>query len=403
VDHGSDRAGGTVMNGILLGIFLFAVTVWASDVLKLGAAVSFSGKYAKEGQLLKKGYELWKERVNSLGGIKVGNKRYRVEIIYYDDQSDPKTTAKLIEKLITQDKVRFILGPYGSAQVFAGAGVVEKYDALMVQGGGASSKIYKQGYRHIFGVFNIAPDYGKNLIDLAVSLKPAPKSVAIIYEKDIFSEDAARGALKRAKEKGLKVVLFESYPKGAQDLSSLMLKIRMKKPDIVIGAGHFKDSVLVVKQLKQFKINPKFVGLTVGPPVPAFVKALGKDAEYIFGPVQWSKELNFKDPIFGSTEGYVKEFRKMFGHDPEYHSAGGTAAAMALQLALEKAESLEVKKVREALLSMKAETFYGVIGFDSTGKIVTKKMAVVQIQGGKPVTVFPFESRKPVYPKPEWK
>ncbi|WP_457601381.1 amino acid ABC transporter substrate-binding protein, partial [Hydrogenivirga sp.] len=211
---------------------------FSADVLKLGAAVSFSGKYAKEGELLKKGYELWKERVNARGGIKIGNKTYRVEIIYYDDQSDPKTTAKLIEKLITEDGVRFILGPYGSSQVFAGAGVVEKYKALMVQGGGASSKIYRQGYKHVFGVFNVATDYGKNLIELAVSLKPKPKSVAIIYEKDIFSEDAARGALKTAKEKGLKVVLFEGYPKGTQDLSSLMLKLRLKRPDVVIGAGH---------------------------------------------------------------------------------------------------------------------------------------------------------------------
>ncbi len=389
---------------VFLALIAFLISLsFSQEVLRLGAAVSFSGKYAKEGELLKRGYELWKERVNARGGIKVGNKRYRVEIIYYDDQSDPKTTAKLVEKLITQDKVRFILGPYGSAQVFAAAGVVEKYRALMVQGGGASSKIYRQGYRHVFGVFNIAPDYGKNLIDLAVSLKPRPKTVAIIYEKDIFSEDAARGALEEAKKKGLKVVLFEGYPKGTQDLSSLMLKIRTKRPDVVIGAGHFKDSVLVIKQLKQFRINPKFVGLTVGPPVPAFVKALGKDAEYVFGPVQWSRAFRYKDPLFGSTEGYVKAYRERYGEDPEYHAAGGTAAALALQIAIERAGSLDVEKVRKELLSMKVETFYGVIGFDKTGKIVTKPMAVIQIQGGKPVTVYPFREAEPVYPKPEWK
>jgi len=385
---------------VLLG---FLMSISLAEVLKLGAAVSFSGKYAKEGELLKEGYELWKEKVNSRGGIKIGNRRYKVEIIYYDDQSDPKTTAKLVEKLITEDRVKFILGPYGSSQVFAAAGVVEKYGALMVQGGGASSKIYRQGYKHVFGVFNTAPDYGKNLIDLAVKLNPKPKTVAIIYEKDIFSEDAAKGALESAKKHGLKVVLYEGYPKGAQDLSSLMLKMRAKGPDVVIGAGHFKDSLLVVKQLKQFRINPKFLGLTVGPPVPSFVKALGEDAEYIFGPVQWSKASRYKDPLFGSTQGYVRAFRKKYGVDPEYHSAGGTAAALALQLALERAGSLDVERVRDELLKMKVETFYGVIGFDETGKIVTKPMAVIQIQGGKPVTVYPFEEAKPVYPKPAWK
>ncbi|WP_457600475.1 ABC transporter substrate-binding protein, partial [Hydrogenivirga sp.] len=206
-----------------------------------------------------------------------------------------------------------------------------------------------------------------------------------------------------AKEKGLKVVLFEGYPKGTQDLSSLMLKLRLKRPDVVIGAGHFKDSVLVVKQLKQFKINPKFLGLTVGPPLPAFVKALGKDAEFTFGPVQWTKAFSYRDPLFGSTKGYVEAFRKKYGEEPEYHAAGGTAAALTLQLALEKAGSLEVDEVRKALLSMKEETFYGVIGFDKTGKIVTKPMAVIQIQGGKPLTVYPFQEAEPIYPKPKWK
>ncbi len=386
----------------LLLVFLLTSFSFSQEILKIGAAVSFTGKYAKEGELLKRGYEIWKEVINKKGGLKVGGRRYRIEIVYYDDQSDPKTTAKLVEKLITEDGVRFILGPYGSSQVFAAASVVEKYRALMVQGGGASSKIYRQGYRYVFGVFNVAPDYGKNLIDLAVSLKPKPKTVAIVYEKDIFSEDAARGALEEAKRKGLKVVLFESYPKGAQDLSSLMLKIRLKRPDVIIGAGHFRDSVLVVKQLKQFRINPKFLGLTVGPPVPAFVKALGRDAEYIFGPVQWSKAFRYRDPLFGSTEGYVKAFKRKFGQEPEYHAAGGTAAALVLGLAIERAGSLDVEKVREELLKMKEETFYGVIGFDKTGKIVTKRMAVVQIQGGKPLTVFPFKEAEPVYPKPAW-
>ncbi len=390
------------MRGILIFLLSFIFS-FGEEILKIGAAVSLSGKYAKEGQLLKKGYDLWAEYVNKRGGIKVGDKRYKVQVIYYDDQSDPKTTAKLVEKLITQDKVKFILGPYGSSQVFAAAGVVEKYKVLMVQGGGASSKIYRQGYKYVFGVFNTAPDYGKNLIDLAVSLKPRPKTVAIIYEKDIFSEDAARGALERAKEKGLKVVLFEGYPKGVQDLSSLMLKIRLKRPDIVIGAGHFRDSVLVVKQLKQFRINPKFIGLTVGPPLPAFVEALGEDAEYIFGPVQWTKAFSYKDPLFGSTKGYVTAFKEKYGEEPEYHSAGGTAAALTLQLAIERAGTLDTEKVREELLKMREETFYGIIGFDETGKIVTKPMAVIQIQNGRPVTVYPFKEAEPIYPKPEWK
>jgi branched-chain amino acid transport system substrate-binding protein len=229
------------------------------------------------------------------------------------------------------------------------------------------------------------------------------KKVAIIYEKDIFSEDVASGALEHAKKKGLEVVLYEGYPKQVQDLSSLMQKIRLLKPDIVIGSGHFQDAVLTVKQLKQFGINPKFLGLTVGPALPAFVQALGEDAEGIFGPVQWSPALKYKDPVFGSTEEFVKLYRERFNSDPEYHVAGAVAAGVVFQKAIENAGSLEVDKVRDALRRMKLETLFGVVSFDETGKIITKPMAIIQIQRGRHVTVYPFEEAKPIYPKPQWK
>lgn len=161
--------------------------VGAQEVIKFGAAVSLTGKLAKEGQLLKRGYELWKEKVNEQGGIKVGDRHYKVEIVYYDDQSDPTTTARLVERLIVQDGIRFILGPYGSAQVFAAAPIVEKYGAIMIQAGGASSDIYEKGYKNVFGLYTIAPNYGRDLVELATTLDRNLKTIAIVYEKDIFA------------------------------------------------------------------------------------------------------------------------------------------------------------------------------------------------------------------------
>ncbi len=375
----------------------------AQDVIRFGAAVSLTGKLAKEGQLLKQGYELWREKINAQGGIKVGNKLYKIDIVYYDDQSDPTTTARLIERLIIQDQIKLILGPYGSAQVFAAAPIVEKYGAIMVQAGGASSDIYTKGYRNIFGLYTTAPNYGKDLVELATVLDKNLRTVAIVYEKDIFSEDAAYGALDHSKRKGLKVVLYEGYPKETKDLSSLMQKVRLLKPDIIIGSGHFADSVLLVKQLKQFRINPKFLGLTVGPALPAFVQSLGEDAEGIFGPVQWSSALNYKDPLFGSTKEFVKLYRERFKVEPEYHVAGAVAAGLVFQIAIETAKSLEVSKIREALSKNKVETLFGVLGFDSTGKVITKPMAIIQIQNGRQTTVYPVRESSPIYPKPSWK
>ena len=104
----------------------------AEKVLKLGASVGMTGRLAKEGGYVKDGYTLWMEMVNAKGGIKVGNDNYKVEIVFYDDKSDPQTGAKLTEKLITEDKVKFILGPFGSGITLATSAIGEKYKVLTV-------------------------------------------------------------------------------------------------------------------------------------------------------------------------------------------------------------------------------------------------------------------------------
>jgi len=144
---------------ILSLICLLAVPLFAADVIKFGAAISLTGKLAKEGNLVKMGYELWKETVNKKGGIKIGNKYYKVDIKYYDDESDPNRAAKLVEKLITEDGIKLILGPYGSESVFSTSAIAEKYGALMVQGGAGADKLYTRGFKNLFGVYTVATEY----------------------------------------------------------------------------------------------------------------------------------------------------------------------------------------------------------------------------------------------------
>ncbi len=104
----------------------------SSNVLKVGVALSATGAIAREGEAMKKGYELWKDTVNEKGGINIGGKKYNVEIIYYDDKSDATTAGKLVEKLITEDKVDFIFGPFGSGVSAAASAISEKYQKIMI-------------------------------------------------------------------------------------------------------------------------------------------------------------------------------------------------------------------------------------------------------------------------------
>lgn len=386
--------------------FLFLISIPSlaeQDVIKLGAALSLTGKLAKEGKLTKDGYDFWKDYVNAHGGIKVGKKRYKVEIKYYDDESNPQVSAKLVEKLIVEDGIKLILGPYGTTNVFAASAVSEKYRVPMVEGGAAGEKIFERGFRYIFGVFTPSRRYLEGVLELAKTLKPRPQTVAIIAENELFSIGVAEGAKDFAERNGFKVVHFEKYPPGAKDISSLLSIIKAKNPDILLGAGHFADTILAMRQCKDLKVNPKMYAFSVGPPVPDFVNSLRQDAEYVFGASQWEPSLKYKGYLFGSAQDFAKKFKEKFGYEPDYHAAGGAAAALAFQIAIENAGSTDPEKVRNALQNLNTTTFWGPIRFDKNGMII-KPMVTIQIQNGKRVVVHPPEAAeaKPIYPTPPW-
>lgn len=395
----------------LLGVVVAGALVgWAGgpargdEVLKIGAPLAATGADAREGALTKQGYDLWAETVNARGGIKVGNAAYKVQIIYYDDQSRPQTSAELTDKLISQDHVNFLLGPYGSPATFADAAIAEKYKMPMVEANGAARKIFQQGYTYVFGALSPADQYAAAMLQAAMTMTPKPETVAVLSADDLFSLEVANGAKDWADHNGLKVVYFQKYPVGTADLSAALTSIKSVHPDILIGSGHLQESLLVMKQAQALDVNAKFFGFTVGPTTPDFVKSLGAAAEYVFASSQWTPDVKYRGPLFGSAQDYAKAFQQKYGFVPDYHAAESSASALALQLAIEKAQSIDPQKVRDALASLDAVTFYGRIKFDATGLNVYKPMVTVQVQHGRVVTVWPDDvaSAKPLYPTPAW-
>jgi len=376
----------------------------AENVLRIGAPLAATGPEAREGALAKQGYDLWADTVNARGGIEVGDKAYKVEIIYYDDQSKAQISAELTDKLISQDGVTLLLGPYGSPATFADAAIAEKYKVPMVEANGAARKIFAQGYRYVFGILSPADEYATSMLKAAVSLSPAPKTVALLSADDLFSLEVAHGARDWAEHNGLKVVYFQKYPVGVVDLSAALTAIRALHPDIVIGSGHLQESLLIMKQAQTLDVNANFFGFTVGPTTPDFAKALGPAAEGVFASSQWTPDVKYRGPLFGSAQDYARAFERKYGLVPDYHAAESSAAGVVLQLAVKKAGSVDPEKVRAALASLETATFYGPIRFDKTGLNTRKPMVTVQIQHGRAVTVWPLDvaSAKAAYPTPSW-
>ncbi|HXP93964.1 MAG TPA: amino acid ABC transporter substrate-binding protein [Candidatus Binatia bacterium] len=378
----------------------------AGDTIVFGAAVSLTGRESKEGRLTQEGYDFWKDWINAHGGIKVGGKTYQVAIKYYDDEDNPQTSAKLVEKLISDDKVNFILGPYGSSASFTTAAVVERYKVPMVESNGAAETIFNQGYKYTFAVLAPARRYLEGIVDMATHMQPRAQTLALTSANDAFSQEVAQGTANFANAHGIKIVYQEKYPVTTTDVSTIISAIKAANPDMILNAGHLTDALLVHKGLKEQNVMAKIYGYSVGPDTPDFRDSLGKDANYVIGAAQWSTTAKYKGyPGFiTSSAEYTKQFVAKYHHEPDYHNAESTAGCLAFQYAIEKAGSLDPQKVRDALANLDVVTFYGIIKFDSRGLNVFKPMVVNQIQSGKLVTVWPagVAVAKPEYPAPVW-
>jgi len=398
----------SLVGAALLSFLIVSATPSVADqpTLVFGAAVAATGRDAREGVLTREGYEFWKDYVNAHGGLPVGGKTYRVDIQYADDESNPQTAARLVEKFIETDHVNFILAPYGSADTAAAAAVVERKKIPMVEGNGAAERTFNQGFKYTFAVLSPGKRYLQGVIEMALAQKPRPQTIAIASANDAFSLEAAQGAFDYASTHGLRVVYFNKYPANTTDVSGVASAIKATNPDLIVNGGRLQEAILMHRALKEQNANAKVFAYSVGPDTPDFRATLGKDAEYVFGGAQWSVTAKYKGApgFYRDSKTYAIDFTKRYGHAPSYQNAESSATCLAFQYALAKAGSIDPQQVRDALASLDVVTFFGILKFDERGMNIFKPMVVNQIQNGESVTVWPrgSQARPPLYPTPDW-
>ena len=376
------------------------------STIVLGAPLGLTGSLTKESELTKQGYELWHDWINARGGILVNGVKHPVTIKYYDDTSNANQSAVLMQKLITEDKANFLLGPYGSAATATDAAIAEQNQIPMVEANGAAESIFSQNYKYTFGVLSPAKKYLQGVIDMASTLNPKPATIALLSADDNFSLEVSKGITDYAPTKGMNVVLYKKYKNGATALAAEVQAAKAANPDMVLNSGHLQEAIAINKAAKEQKLNAKIFAYSVGPSTPDFITALGKDADYVYGGSQWTPQVKYTPAFYLTVPQYVAAYRTKyptFG-DPDYHVAESTAACLALQRALENAQSLDPKKVRDALAALDVMTFFGQIKFDSRGLNIYKPMVVEQIQSSAHHTVYPPEvaDAQPKYPTPAW-
>jgi branched-chain amino acid transport system substrate-binding protein len=372
-----------------------------SGPIKVGAAVSETGKFSIEGKSTKRGYDMWVDEVNAHGGINVGGKKRQVQIVYYDDQSEPETAVKLTQRLISQDKVDFMFGPYSSGLTIATSAITAKYKKIMFAGGAAAVSVFNQKNEYVFSPLTLTRDYTTS--GLQALQQQGVKSIGVMHSDDAPMTDVKDATVENAKRLGLEVVSVQKVPADATDITGAMRQLQAKKPDAFVEAGTTLIGLLATRTMRDIGWAPKYVLMVQAPTEATFVKELGAPtARGIMAPTQWMPNDSYKDDYFGTAQNYFDAYVKKYGEKPSYLPPSASAAGLSLQLAVERAGSTDTEKVRKALVDLKADTFFGPIDYTApgdpsglTGANINRPMLTVQLNPeGQQVVVAPRDAAK---------
>ncbi|WP_423457873.1 amino acid ABC transporter substrate-binding protein [Ottowia sp. VDI28] len=384
-----------IMCGLGFAALGSGLDAMAQDVIRFGAPLPLTGALAPEALKQRQGYDLWAEEANRKGGINVGGKKHRVEIVYSDYQSNTPRAVQTAERQITQDKVHFLFGAFGSGAAKAASTVTERYGRPSIAASASSEQVYDQGYKYLFGTFTPNSTLTNPLADIVKTKLPPNAKVAILARNDLFPLSIAQEMEKSAKSRGFNVVFSEKYAVNTMDHSAALAQIKAQSPQWIFMTGYINDLVLLRKQMADQRISAEVVTMIAGPAYKEFIDAAGQGAENISSASWWHPAVRYQgQDIFGSTENYVKAFETRYKSTPDYAQASASVAGALFQMAIEKAGTLDPAKVRDALASLDVMTFWGPVRFGPTGQINSLQPPVFQIQKGKPVIVFPAEIKQ---------
>jgi branched-chain amino acid transport system substrate-binding protein len=371
-----------------------AAPSFAQSPIRVGATMSITGNaYSVQGNYGREGYLLCQKHLNAQGGV-LGRP---IELVILDDQSDEKTAARLYEKLIVEDKVDAILGPYGTAITEAVADVPDRHGKLMIAANAATTSIWEKGRRYLIMVLAPGDSSGVGVLDVAT--RSGLKRVAIITQDALLPKAVAKGTSDGARTLGMDVVLSEPYATGTADFSSILNAVKAANPEVlVVTSIRLDDHVAIIRKMKDLDLNVKMLASLPYGLLPEFQQRLGKDAEFVYTASFWEPAL----PNPGNQE-FVAAYEKEFKRPPAVQSANSYAGCQIFAEAVRRAGSIDSDKLRDAVLALRTKTILGDFAVDGRGFQIGQKAVVVQWQDGKKIVVWPNEvASGKLLPTPPW-
>lgn len=382
--------------GVLMLIAVLTLLPWlanaasAPSVIKVGTVISLTGRMASGGKDVKAGYELAVKHINATGGVPVREfgKKIPIELIMVDDESDTVKTVSRLDRLYLGDQVTAYLGGYSSLINVAGMGVAEKNKVPWVGITITVEEPFKRGYKYIFAPFSMTGLVVGTYFDLLNSIPEGerPRKIAHLELQSDWGNEAARYLRENAK-KGFAVVVDQKYALTTNDFAPLILAAKSAGAETLFSVSSPVQSMTMIRQMKELNYAPKVTYFVSGPDLTTFWDSMGKDADYIVASMNWDESLNFPQ-----NKELVRDYRaanpgaKLIGNPV----GSAYAAVQVLANAIERAGSLDRKKIRAALVTTDMVTVRGRVRFQADGQGIVL-YGLSQWQNGKLNVVFPRE------------
>ena len=381
---------------ILLGAALLAApwSTVAQQPIRIGGSMALTGKYALQGGYGRDGYQLCQKQMNAQGGV-LGRP---IEFVIRDDGSDENAAARVYEKLIVEDQVDAVIGPYSSPITDAIADVTEKHRRLLIAPMAGTTSLWEKGRKYLIMVISPVELTPEGFIDLAARF--GLKTIAVLNEDGLVAKAAAKGAGQLARKKSLDVVFAETYPKGTKDFSEILYRVKAARPEgFVMASQLFDDLITITRQVKEVGLDVKMLGSLPYGGLPDYQKRLGKSADFVYSATFWEPSL----PYPGNRE-FVSAYEREFSRPPALQAANAYAGCQLFAEAARRAGSIDSDKLREALLKLRTKTVLGEFAVDDRGFQIAHKAVTTQWQDGKQVIVWPDDVAAGTsrFPTPSW-
>jgi branched-chain amino acid transport system substrate-binding protein len=372
---------------ILAALFLVGQTdaqhALAAEPIKIGFSMALSGGLAANGKAALVAMQMWADKVNGKGGL-LGRK---VQLIHYDDQSNPNNVPGIYTKLTEIDKVDVVVSPYGTNLMAPAMPVVmQKHLTMMgLFGVGVNDRF---NYHRYFQIMPMGPQSSETIAEaffaVAKTLSPAPKSVAIVGADAEFGRVNAEAARGIAKQMGLDVVYDRGYPPSTLDFAPIVRAVQASKPDLVFLASYPTDTVGIVRSINEIGLKARLIGGgPVGLQFAAIKTQLGPLINNMLGYELYVPASTLKFPGIDEFIAAYQAQATGQGVDPLgfYVPPFVYAAMEVMEQAIEKTGSLDQSALAATLHQGTFPTIVGDVAFTANGEWRKPRVLMVQYRG----------------------